>query len=595
MISEVIKISDPVQRESKKQIYEELAKKLKCLTDFKRIYKATLKQYIYEQRTKGSLQTSFSNIDVIFNCGNWVAEDTGIYTTVYKNDNPYKLYACSHPIYIDKQFVSYEDKTVSVKLMYKLEEYWQSVTVPKSIIANRNKIVALSDYGIEVTSENAKNLVMYLSDLSSLNTIEKLQGTEKLGWKNNDFVPYSDNFTYTGESKFRDLFESVAYKGMYVIWLQYTKKIIENSKVARLVFATSCSAPFVKKLGLLPFIVHLWGGTGSGKTVALMMGASVWGNPEIGKLVRTLNSTLVGFERTADMLNNIPLFCDELQLIKHQSQYKNGYDSLIMNLCQGTGRSRGNTTGGNDKLTEWSTTFIFTGEEPITSDSLGGGSKNRVIEIEATDKIIENGHETSNFYRRNYGHLGIMIIEYYKEHQEDFKLTYEQKYIELLPKTSEKQAMAYALILAVDEIVSKHYFDIQPMQLDDDLFSFKSKDEISTVKRSYDTIISIISKNRIRFNSDLDINRGEVWGYIKDDYCYFDKRTLEAQLRENNFSFDAVKKGWAKDGYIELNSQGRYVHNRNENGMSAMYIKLLLPQQEDITVEEKDMFEQQNL
>lgn len=44
--------------------------------------------------------------------------------------------------------------------------------------------------------------------------------------------------------------------------------------------------------------VHLWGvESGTGKTVALMLAASVWGNPAIGQYVQTFNATQVGHEK----------------------------------------------------------------------------------------------------------------------------------------------------------------------------------------------------------------------------------------------------------------------------------------------------------
>ena len=43
------------------------------------------------------------------------------------------------------------------------------MTIEKSLISSSQSIVKLSDYGISVTSENAKYLVKYLAEIENLN------------------------------------------------------------------------------------------------------------------------------------------------------------------------------------------------------------------------------------------------------------------------------------------------------------------------------------------------------------------------------------------------------------------------------------------
>lgn len=56
--------------------------------------------------------------------------------------------------------------------------------------------------------------------------------------------------------------------------------------------AASFASPLLEPLNCLPFFVHLWGvDSGTGKTVALMVAASVWGDPTIGSFVKTFDGT----------------------------------------------------------------------------------------------------------------------------------------------------------------------------------------------------------------------------------------------------------------------------------------------------------------
>ena len=70
---------------------------------------------------------------------------------------------------------------------------WQQRIVPKDIIASRNKITELAKIGVDVNSETAKNLVLFLSDMERLNVedIPEVRATAKLGWTEDGFMPYS--------------------------------------------------------------------------------------------------------------------------------------------------------------------------------------------------------------------------------------------------------------------------------------------------------------------------------------------------------------------------------------------------------------------
>ena len=59
-------------------------------------------------------------------------------------------------------------------------------------MASATKILQLADYGVAVTSENARYLVRYLADVEALNQykIECKTSTGKLGWARDEFMPY---------------------------------------------------------------------------------------------------------------------------------------------------------------------------------------------------------------------------------------------------------------------------------------------------------------------------------------------------------------------------------------------------------------------
>lgn len=191
---------------------------------------------------------------------------------------------------------------------------------------------------------------------------------------------------FDGDANFRTYFESVKEHGSFEKWVNMAREIRQGKIYSRLILAGSFASVLVKKLGGLPFFIHLWGGTESGKTVGLMLAASVWANPEVGRYIHTFNSTAVGREKSAAFVNSMPLIIDELQIVKDKKEF----DKDIYMLSEGAGRTRGNKTGGVDQTPTWANCILTSGEMPLVGQGSGGGAVNRIIEVECKEKLFEN-------------------------------------------------------------------------------------------------------------------------------------------------------------------------------------------------------------
>ena len=210
-----------------------------------------------------------------------------------------------------------------------------------------------------------------------------------------------DDLVFDGDTSFKNLYNSVQSHGSHTEWYRIALECRQMSVTARILLAASFASPLLSIVGSLPFFVHLWGvDSGTGKTVALMLAASVWGNPAVGSYTQTFNGTQVGQERTAAFLNHLPMCLDELQLTKN-SKGQSNFD--VYQLAQGVGRARGTKTGGVDKVPTWSCCFLTTGESPITSGAAGAGAVNRVIDIECTSGTVavNDGHRVANILKQN--------------------------------------------------------------------------------------------------------------------------------------------------------------------------------------------------
>lgn len=562
---------------------QEKAKELKVIRSFDKMLKVYQQELVQNRKRQGGQIVKVTNppLDNL-KCGEWIVDDFGVYKYKTINFEQVKVSACSHPIIPIERLINVDTNMEKIKLAFFKDAKWQSVVVDRATIANKSAIVQLANRGIEVTSENAKELVTYISDMVSLNIniIPCNRGINRFGWVQDGFSPYLDNVKYDGDLAFKELFEAGKEKGDFKIWKDHCIEIRKKSKIAQIMLATSFAAPLLEKLGINCFCLHLWGGTGTGKTVALMLAMSIWGDPEIGKLVRTLNATQVALARTAGFLYNIPFAGDELQAVKNRWD---NFDNLIMFLTEGVDRNRGKAYGGIEEQNKWKCNFIFTGEEPITQQNSGGGVKNRVLEIEATEKIIEDGNYTSNLLRENYGFAGKIFVENLPS-IETLKIEHKEIQKQILQKynTTDKQAIPLAIILLTDKLATDIIFkDSNYLCIDEMVPYLNTISEVDITERAYDWLGDFIEQNKNKFSKD---SVTEFWGLYdtENNTCYMLRKIFDEALNKNGFSSTAMIKKFAEKGYIQKDCQGKFTVVKKIDNVPKRFVKIYLKNNEEI-------------
>lgn len=527
----------------------EKAKKLKVSN-----FRTQFSNYVRAQKGQSIVYGNvmeFSGTAIMWDTGEWIATDDGVYR--FKGQFSEKVTACPHPIFMITRYSNVDTDVESVQLVYgRPGRNYKTKIVPRSDLASANKIVKLAEYGVGVTSENAKALVQFLSDFESINydkIIEK-KSCDHMGWVGRgfkEFAPYISDLEFEGQDSFRQLFNSVREVGSYEKWLKIIRDYRKNGNiVVRMVMAASFASVLLKPLGALPFFVHLWGDTETGKSVALLAAVSVWAEPVIGKYAYTFNSTDVGNELYAACLNSLPLCMDELQILNKRSDF----DDIIYRLCEGTGRLRGKKDGGIQNIKTWRNCIITTGERPITSMSSGGGAVNRVIEIECNGgKFFKNPREFCRTIQSNYGHAGKEFIDNLTGNIAEARALHE-KYIKLLEDNTEatdKQIASAAALLTADELSECWIFnDGVRISIDDIKPYLQTKDMLNVNRRAYDYLREEIISNHDNFTS----NGNECWGIIKDGYIYILRNRFNAMLQGGNFNPQSTLSWMARNGKL---------------------------------------------
>ena len=499
--------------------------------------------------------TEFPDAPIVLACGKY----TCLEDVCFEDSRGEVVEVCNHPIMPVERIVNIDDNTEKLRLKYRKGVVWRDVIVEKEILASASKIVQLANVGIAVNSENAKYLVRYLTDMESLNydIIPEVKSVGRLGWiKGYGFSPYIDELIFDGEESFRHMFRAIKPVGDFFEWRKLALDVRkEKDPSARILLAASFASILVEPCDCLPFFVHLWGGTESGKSVAMLFACSVWASPVLGEYMKTFNATAVSQELTAGFLNSLPLAYDELQIV--QSRKSN--DDIVYKLCEGVGRDRGKKTGGLQKLSTWRNVILSTGETPISSATSGGGAINRVIEIECSNrKIISNPLELIPRMKENYGLAGALFVDWIQQKQEnlqeviDLRLSYMKKFRDFSDVT-DKQAMAASLILTADELTERLFIQDGVRLTIDDLKPFLiTKADVDLNQRCYDFLCDFVVANYAKFNpAGNDNYQGEIYGDARDDYVYIIKSKFDQVLTDNGYNPRAFLSWAAKKDLIK--------------------------------------------
>lgn len=550
-----------------KFLYEQLvqrmseASKAVGVTSFLKLVNAYMSQHKKPEDKKEGNVTAFQGQPQEYICGQWSATEDGIFGV---DRFGMDVVACYHPIIPVERLVNVDTGIHKVKLAYRLSDRWQSVIEDKSTISDSRSIISLAKYGINVTSDNAKNLVRFLADVEHINynRIPEVASVGRLGWIGDyGFSPYCGNLVFDGVEEYRSMFDAVSERGSYEKWIACVKELRKNNstngKVVRIVLAASFASALVRPLNCLPFFVHIWGKTGAGKSVALMLATSVWANPEIGRYMQTFNSTEVGKEMTAAFCNSLPLVIDELQLVKDQ---RKDFDRMIYQLTQGAGRTRGRKTGGLQQTPTWRNCILTSGEFPIISDSSGGGSVNRVLELQYENSaLIEDGPGVAALLKDNYGFAGREFAVKLSEPDAFRKVESLWKSVcDVLKEkdTLEKQAASAAVVLVADQLIDEWIFkDGERLTADDLSFFVKTKDEIDQNVRAYEFIQGFAAMNSSKLNGTSENN--EVWGRTDGNYVSFVNSKFYEIMEDKGYNAKSFLI-WAKEkNLIETDSGGK--------------------------------------
>lgn len=302
-----------------------------------------------------------------------------------------------------------------------------------------------------------------------------------------------------------------------------------------------------------------------------------------GAYISTFNSTYVGMEKTAAFFNSLPYIVDELQIVDSRREL----DNTIYMLTEGCGRTRGTKTGGIENTSDWRNCVISTGERPINSSRSGGGSVNRVIEIECKERFfgddsrpeLDSPRDVANFVKSVYGFFGQMVVnellnDGVMDRLED---RFGALYDELVRQhnIAQKQAQSGALILAADWLVTESYLDGPALTAAEIAPYLKSREAVSVNRRAYEFVCEFITQNQTRFGlSDKTL---ELWGEFCDDSVYIVRSRFEQICREGGFNPASLLSWLADRGLIRRTDKKHMTVLKKIGSVPTRCVHLTMP------------------
>ena len=295
----------------------------------------------------------------------------------------------------------------------------------------------------------------------------------RTGWYQNGFVLPDINIGDFGKEKVLmqgKTFNGYAVSGTLQDWQNCIAHLCTGN--SRLIFAISAgfAGPLLHLLGIESGGFHFCSYSSSGKTTALRVAASVYGNKDF---MRKWKATKNGIEVIAFLHNDGLLCLDEIGEMEPSALGDTAYM-----LANGTGKARSRSEGGLRETLTWRLLFLSSGETGLAGrmeqagEAAKTGQEIRLAEIPADTGIhgiFEEIHDRTNGAMfadelksnalKYYGTAGRAFIEYLTRNRDEAIALIQSKmsaFLKAIPEGSSGQiqrvATRFALVAAAGEL-----------------------------------------------------------------------------------------------------------------------------------------------
>lgn len=268
---------------------------------------------------------------------------------------------------------------------------------------------------------------------------------DRVGWHENVFVlPHvqigqtadNDLIVYQASNTLDNRYQS---KGTLAQWQSDVAQLVASHSLLVFSLSTAFTGQLLTPLNQQGGGFHIKGGSSKGKSTALNLACSVWGNPE--NFYRTWRATGNNLEHTAYMHNDGFLVLDEIGEINNPKELGN----IVYMLANGMGKGRMTKQITAKPMHQWKVIFLSSGEKSLKDIMQEQGQKTKLgqeirladIDIDQSEYGIfdcidfaEDGAkqsiELAKHLNQSYGVAGIAWLEYITSHKDQMIKQAEQ-------------------------------------------------------------------------------------------------------------------------------------------------------------------------
>ncbi|WP_151713469.1 DUF927 domain-containing protein [Acinetobacter bereziniae] len=248
---------------------------------------------------------------------------------------------------------------------------------------------ALSYQGVTIApTQHARNLLQCY--LMSYSTGKYALCVDRVGWHGDVFVlPHkqigqrndSDLIVYQANHGLDNRYQS---KGTLEHWRTTVAQLVQNHSLLVFSLCTAFAGQLLDDLHQQGGGFHLKGKSSKGKSTALYLACSVWGNPK--QFYRTWRATGNALEHTAYMHNDSFLVLDEIGEIANPKEI----GTIVYMLANGLGKGRMTKQITAKPMHQWKIIFLSSGEKSLKDIMQEQGQKTKLgQEIRLSDIDID--------------------------------------------------------------------------------------------------------------------------------------------------------------------------------------------------------------
>lgn len=474
---------------------------------------------------------------------------------------------------IDCEYIDIDSKEIYFNLNFSVQDTDLNLKVTAEQITQKRELLNLARKRLDVNDNNASILIEFIAQFRRLNSIKPVKVSTRLGHIGDSFItPYcSDTKVFANDGGFETVLNNFKQKGTTNDYLNKVFNQIKDEPMMMNVFYASCGSILLKYFDVEPFVVDLSGKTSTGKTTALKIASTVWGN---SNLYVEWNTTVSFVERYAEFMNSFPLLLDDTSKAD-----KSILGAIVYNHTGGKGKGRSNQKLTVDILKTWQNILISSGEVSLSDYSENkAGMAARVVTLQ--EAPFKPNYPFIDIYKglkEAYGTFGNLFHEQFKTDKKRYLDIFEKAQIKYMDKAEDNEVLKrlcrpFAMLETSGKIVN----DIEGYEHDYEEhveIAFKQLIESNVnIDKPKQLLISVLEHLNSHRQHLLNGNSSNQYSYeigiIKKDFVGIYKDNLHKILKEE---LNTIIKQWIERGYLITNGSGNQKSVKHGNDILRVY------------------------